>query len=119
METWVSLDPAKQAATVATIRKHGLAVGMLIGGREPEVAAHYATFAAQLPVALAAKPVYVNCHTGRDWFDTAQNRRFFDLTHEAARRSGIPVRPRNTSVPCLVLRFGCEGVSAAGSVRCD
>lgn len=91
VETWVSLDPAKQAATVATIRKHGLAVGMLIGGREPEVAAHYATFAAQLPVALAAEPVYVNCHTGRDWFDTAQNRRFFDLTHEAARRSGIPV----------------------------
>ena len=64
---------------------------MLIGGREPEAAAHYAAFAAQLPVALAAKPAYVNCHTGRDWFDAAQNQRFFDLTHEAARRSGIPV----------------------------
>jgi sugar phosphate isomerase/epimerase len=91
VETWVSLDEAKQAATVATIRKHGLEVGMLIGGREPQGDAHYASFAAQLPVALAAKPAYVNCHTGRDWFDAAQNQRFFDLTHEAARRSGIPV----------------------------
>jgi sugar phosphate isomerase/epimerase len=91
VETWVSLDEAKQAATVATIRKHGLEVGMLIGGREPQVDAHYASFAAQLPLALAAKPAYVNCHTGRDWFAAAQNQRFFDLTHEAARRSGIPV----------------------------
>jgi sugar phosphate isomerase/epimerase len=90
-ETGVSLDPAKQAATVATIRKHGLEVGMLIGGREPDVAAHYATFAAQLPVALAEKPAYVNCHTGRDWFDAAQNQRFFELCHEGSRRSGIPI----------------------------
>jgi hypothetical protein len=91
VETWVSLDEDKQAATVAAIRRHGLEVGMLIGGREPDVAAHYASFSAQLPVALAAKPAYVNCHTGRDWFDAAQNQRFFDLTHEAARRSGIPI----------------------------
>jgi hypothetical protein len=91
VETWVSLDEAKQAATVATIRRHGLEVGMLIGGREPDAAAHLATFTAQLPVALAAKPAYVNCHSGRDWFDAAQNQRFFDLTNAAARRSGIPI----------------------------
>lgn len=91
VETWVSLDEARQAATVATLRRHGLEVGMLIGGREPDAAAHLATFTAQLPVALASKPAYVNCHTGRDWFDAAQNQRFFDLTHEAARRSGIPI----------------------------
>jgi hypothetical protein len=91
VETWVSLDESKQAATVATIRRHGLEVGMLIGGREPDPVAHLATFAAQLPVALAAKPSYVNCHTGRDWFDASQNQRFFDLTHEAVKRSGIPI----------------------------
>lgn len=91
VETWVSLDEAKQAATIATIRKHGLEVGMLIGGREADADAHYASFEAQLPVALAAKPAYVNCHTGRDWFDAARNQRFFDLTREAARRSRIPV----------------------------
>jgi sugar phosphate isomerase/epimerase len=91
VETWVSMDPQKQAATVAAIRKHGLEVGMLIGGREPDAAAHYASFVAQLPVALAEKPTYVNCHTGRDWFGTADNQRFFVLTHEAARRTGIPV----------------------------
>jgi hypothetical protein len=91
VETWVSLDEARQAATVATIRRHGLAVGMLIGGREADPDAHLATFAAQLPVALAAKPAYVNCHTGRDWFDAARNQRFFDLAHDAAARSGIPI----------------------------
>lgn len=91
VETWVSLDAAKQAATVAAIRGAGLEVGMLIGGREPDPAAHLATFAAQLPVALASKPAYVNCHTGRDWFDVAHNRRFFELAHAAARDSGIPI----------------------------
>jgi hypothetical protein len=91
IETWVSLDEAKQAATVETIRRHGLEVGMLVGGREPDPVAHLATFAAQLPVALAAKPAYVNCHTGRDWFDAAQNQRFFDIAHDAARRGGVPI----------------------------
>ncbi len=91
VETWVSLDEFEQASKIATIRRHGLDLGMLIGGREPDPAAHLATFAAQLPVALAAKPAYVNCHTGRDWFDAAQNQRFFDLAHEAARRGGIPI----------------------------
>lgn len=91
VETWVSLDAAKQAATVATIREHGLDVGMLVGGREADVAAHFASFSAQLPIALAAKPAYVNCHTGRDWFDAAQNQRFFDLTRDAARNSGVAI----------------------------
>lgn len=91
IETWVSLEEPKQAATLSTIRRHGLKVGMLIGGRESDPAAHFATFSNQLAVALAAKPAYVNCHTGRDWFDAAWNRRFFELTHDAARRSGVPI----------------------------
>lgn len=91
VETWVSLDEAKQAETVAAIRRHGLEIGLLIGGREADPAAHLANFAAQLPIALASRPAYVNCHTGRDWFAAAQNQRFFDLTHEAAGKSGIPI----------------------------
>lgn len=91
VETWVSLDAAKHAATMAAIRGQGLAVGLLIGGSEPDPATHLSTFGAQLKVALASEPAYINCHTGRDWFEEAQNQAFFELTHEAARHGGIPI----------------------------
>ena len=91
VETWVSLDKTRHAATVAAVRRHGLKLGMLIGGSESDPAAHLATFKAQLQVALASEPAYVNCHSGRDWFEVGQNQAFFELTPEAARRSGIPV----------------------------
>ena len=91
VETWVSLDKDKHAATIETIRRHDLQLGLLIGGREPDPDAHLATYNAQLQVALASDPAYVNCHTGRDWFDATQNQKFFDLTREAARRSRVPI----------------------------
>ncbi len=91
VETWVSLDKKKHADTVGTVRRHGLKLGLLIGGREASPAEHLATFKEQLQVALATEPVYINCHTGRDWFETSQNQAFFELTPEASRRSGIPI----------------------------
>jgi sugar phosphate isomerase/epimerase len=91
IETWVSLDAQKHAATISTVRSNGLELGLLIGGNEPDPVAHLRTFESQLKVALDSKPAYINCHTGRDWFEPKQNDAFFALTPDAARHHGIPI----------------------------
>lgn len=93
VEHWIATKPGEQAATVATFRKHGLKFGYLLGGWDADYDAHMAQFRQQLQVALASpEPLYINCHTGRDYFSVAQNQAFFDLTHDASQRSGTPIR---------------------------
>ena len=90
-EVWVPGDEKGRNELVATAAKHQLQFGFLCGGSEPDPVKHYEYFEQALIHALALKPLYVNCHSGRDWFTMEQNRKFIETGTRLSETSGVPV----------------------------
>ena len=94
IEIWWPLVKGEQDALFNALKKNGLEVGFLVGGHEPDFAGHFASFRSMLDGAAAAqavRPLYINCHSGRDYFSFEQNKAFIDYTIQVAAASGIRV----------------------------
>jgi len=91
VELWVPQQDADRDNLMDVATKYQLEFGLLCSGSAPEFSKHLAQFEENLQKALALKPRYVNCHSGRDWFTFEQNRQFIDLTTQLSRRTGIPI----------------------------
>lgn len=90
VEVWL---PAEQDRPVFldAVAKHGLSFGFLCGSGESDFMTHYRQFEKMLNEGVAMKPLYFNCHSGRDWFDFEQGMKFVNLGNEVSKSSGIPV----------------------------
>lgn len=94
IEMWWQGDPVKRKALFEALSTHGLKVGYLCGGHQPEFDLHLKTFESSLKAASTQfdeKPLYINCHSGKDYFSREQNQKFIDLTTETASKTGIKV----------------------------
>jgi sugar phosphate isomerase/epimerase len=90
-EVWCPADAAQRDALVATFKDHNLKIGFLVGGWEKDVDKHFKQFEESLRTAAKLQPVYINCHSGRDFYSFEQNRKFIDLTTAVNRESGVPI----------------------------
>ncbi|MBI5915069.1 MAG: sugar phosphate isomerase/epimerase [Bacteroidetes bacterium] len=90
VEVWLPAENDRRPFLEATA-KHGLSFGFLCGSGESDFGKHFAQFEKMLTDAVAMRPLYFNCHSGRDWFDFEQNRKFIDLGLDVAKSSGVPV----------------------------
>lgn len=90
-ELWYTADAGQRKAIRTAFDTHGLQMGLLVGSGERDFQKHLDHFKANLEGAAAEKPVYINCHSGRDHFTFDQNRKFIELTTDASARSGVPV----------------------------
>lgn len=87
-----STDIAKEL--FAALKEHQLAVGFLCRGDEPHAAPHFATFEKVLKAAVAnpyQKPLYINVHSGKDFFTYEENKKFIDFTVQYAKETGVPI----------------------------
>jgi sugar phosphate isomerase/epimerase len=94
IEVWWPGDKKEQTDLFAALKKHQLAVGFLCGGSQAEQPAHLQTFTAMVTAATTQtiqRPLYINCHSGRDHFSAALNRPFIEFTNRQAVTSGIPI----------------------------
>lgn len=94
LELWWTDDSATQRAMWDALKKHDLSVGYLCGGSQADFATHLATFKKAVDAASAPgeiKPLYINCHSSRDFFTPTQNQAFIDHTIQASERSGVPI----------------------------
>ena len=66
-------------------------MGFLVGGADSNFEKHLDQFRSSLEAAAEQKPVYINCHSGRDHFSFNQNQRFIELTTTVSKSSGVPV----------------------------
>jgi sugar phosphate isomerase/epimerase len=62
-----------------------------VGGNDKDYKNHLLQFKSSLEGAVALKPVYINCHSGRDHFSFDQNRAFIDFSVDLASKSKVPV----------------------------
>ncbi|QRR02969.1 sugar phosphate isomerase/epimerase [Dyadobacter sandarakinus] len=93
-EMWWPGTKEKQAELLAALKKYGLEVGFLCGSGEQDYARHLDQFKKQIDEATTRfemKPLYINCHSGRDHFSYEQNKAFIDHTTAATRKTGIPI----------------------------
>lgn len=94
MEVWWPGSEADHKALFDALKKYQLEVGFLVGGWQSDFKEHYQTFETNLKAALTNKyqrPLYVNCHSARDYFTDEQKQAFIDLTIKESKASGIKV----------------------------
>ena len=84
----------KQAELLAALQKHSLDVGFLCGTGEKDFSAHLQSFKKNVEAAatqFAQKPLYINCHSGKDYFSYEQNKAIIDVTTEVSTKTGVPI----------------------------
>jgi sugar phosphate isomerase/epimerase len=90
-EAWYPGDESIRKEFLTAFQKHDLKIGFLVGGSDRDYKKHLQQFSSSLEGAAVLKPVYINCHSGRDHFTIEQNKAFIDLTSSVSARTGIPV----------------------------
>ena len=92
IETWWPMDNARKDALFAALAKHGLELGLLVGGHEAAFDKHLQSFKLMCGQAARNKgqrPLYINCHSGRDFFPFEENQAFIDFTTDLSKETGI------------------------------
>ena len=92
IEIWWPLQKTKQDELFTALKKYQLHVGFLCAGDESNWQEHLASFKKMIDAAANnsfQKPVYINCHSGRDFFTYEQNKAFIDHTTELSGKTGI------------------------------
>ncbi|MDQ8051701.1 MAG: sugar phosphate isomerase/epimerase [Pedobacter sp.] len=94
IEVWWPEKPADQQLLFDALKKHGLQVGFLCGAGETNPTEHLAHFKRNLDAICSntsQRPVYVNCHSGKDYFTFEQNRAFIEYTTAKTKATGIKI----------------------------
>lgn len=94
IEMWWPTEKKGQDELFDALKKHGLEVGFLCGGSQSNWAEHLDYFKKAVDAATSNKvqrPLYINCHSGRDYFSFDQNKAFIDYTIQVAKQTGIKI----------------------------
>ncbi|MBB2148561.1 TIM barrel protein [Pedobacter sp. LMG 31462] len=94
VEVWWPGDLGSQQELFAALKKHNLQVGFLCGAGENDPDQHLSSFMKNIDAAVDnsfQKALYVNCHSGRDYFTYEQNKKIIDYTVKKTKSSGIPI----------------------------
>lgn len=88
IEMWWPTEKAGQEELFAALKKHQLQIGFLCGGHEADPAAHFKTFSQMVEAATTQKiqkPMYINCHSGKDYFSFEENKTFIEFTNRQSK----------------------------------
>ncbi len=94
IEMWWPATKQKQDELFAALKAHQLDIGFLTAGSESDPAAHLATFIKMINAAAhntIQQPLYINCHSGRDYFSYDDNKKLIDHTNKIAAETGIKI----------------------------
>ena len=92
IEIWWPMEKKDQDEMFAALKKYNLEVGFLCGASQSNYKEHFEFFKKMIDAAAAntiQKPLYINCHSGRDYFSYDENKSFIDHTTPLAKSTGI------------------------------
>lgn len=90
-ELWWPTDEKNRNELFEALNKYKLQVGFLVGSGERDFQKHLSQFQQNLSAAAKAKPVYINCHSGKDFFSFEQCRQFMDYSEKVTKETGVPI----------------------------
>lgn len=94
IETWWPMKKEEQDEMFAALKKYNLEVGFLTAGSESNFDQHFSSFKNMINAAATnkiQKPLYINCHSGRDYFKFEQGEAFVDYTTGLSKSTGIKI----------------------------
>ena len=94
IEIWWPLEKKDQDELFASLKKHDLEVGFLCAGSDSQFQKHFDQFVHMIDGAAkesVQRPLYINCHSGRDYFSYEQGKTFIDHTTTLAKSTGIKI----------------------------
>lgn len=94
IEMWWPSTPIDVAELFAALKKHSLEVGFLTAGHQSNFAEHFATFKQMITAAAtntSQRPLYINCHSGKDYFSFEENKAIVDFTLALVKQTGIKI----------------------------
>ena len=94
IEMWWPGTAAAQKDLFDALQKHQLEIGFLAGGSDKDPAKHFQQFKAMIDGAAyqtIQKPLYINCHSGRDFFPMDENSKFIDYTIKVSKDTGLTI----------------------------
>lgn len=94
IEIWWPIEEKELNELADLLTKNNLEVGFLCGAQDTNYQEHFTFFKKMVEAAAMnklLKPLYINCHSGRDYFTYEQNKSFIDFTTPLARQTGIKI----------------------------
>ncbi|MDF9796410.1 hypothetical protein OKW21_001673 [Catalinimonas alkaloidigena] len=91
IEVWVPQQREDIDQLMLAADKHRLSYGFLVAGSDAKFEKHFEQFQSALDKAIALKPLFINCHSGRDYFTFEQNKQIIVYTTQKHRTSGINI----------------------------
>lgn len=92
IEIWFPSEVESQKQLKLALEKYGLKLGFLNGtNKSIPFEESLKAYTEHFKTLLSWKPVYINCHTGSDFFTMEQNKAFIDAAIKIGKESGIPV----------------------------
>lgn len=91
IEVWLPGAEDARRALFDAVEKHELQLGLLAGAGDAGFQAHLKNFQRNVEAAAEVKPLFINCHSGRDYFSFEEGSAFIRFTNELSERSGVPI----------------------------
>jgi len=94
IEMWWPTSPAEQDELFTALKTNQLDIGFLVAGHESNYDLHLQTFKNMLSAAAnnnIQKPLYINCHSGRDYFSFEENTALVEYGISIAGQTGIKI----------------------------
>lgn len=91
IEVWVPQQQEEQDKLMTAVDKHQLTYGFLAAGGDSNFEKHLDQFQQAIEKAVALKPLFINCHSGRDYFSFEQNKQFIDFTAKVSQSTGVKI----------------------------
>lgn len=91
IEVWVPGSAAEMKALSEAVSNAGLQLGLLAGGHDANPTLHKKQFSDAIERAISLKPLYINCHSGRDYFSFDDNAEMVATTIKQSLGSGVPI----------------------------
>src|SRR6478672_9976120 len=88
IEIWWPTEQKVQDEMFNALKKYSLEVGFLTAGQQSNYKEHFDTFKKMIDAAATnriQKPLYINCHSGKDYFSYEQGKTFIDHTTALAK----------------------------------
>ncbi|MFC0182698.1 hypothetical protein SAMN04515674_12127 [Pseudarcicella hirudinis] len=92
VEMDLPFESSEKQAILETLQKHDLElIGQYWQSFESDLEEHAGNYEKYLRNLIEAKPVFINCQTGKDYFSFEQNKKLFDLAAQLSEESGIKI----------------------------
>jgi sugar phosphate isomerase/epimerase len=94
IEVWWETDAIKRRELFNALIDYELAVGFLVGSSSGNATKYLEDFFKDMVNAATQtilKPLYINCHSGKDFFTSEQAKNFFNASKNTSKNTGVPI----------------------------